>query len=142
MTKKIKTEIIIHSGPEKIWKILTDFHAYPTWNPFITDIRGNLEEGSQIQVRIEPNRGKSMIFKPVVLSKKENKELKWLGKLIFKGIFDGEHHFELIDHKNGTTRLIQSEEFSGFLVPFFNLKNTEAGFRAMNQKIKELAEKS
>jgi hypothetical protein len=83
-----------------------------------------------------------MIFKPVVLLKKENKELQWLGKLLFKGLFDGEHHFELIDNKNGTTRFIQSERFSGLLVPFFNFDTTTASFHIMNRKLKELAEKN
>lgn len=140
MSKKIETEITIHASPEKIWKILSDFKNYPIWNPFITEIQGSVEEGNQIQVKIEPKDGKAMIFKPVVLSKKENKELKWLGKLLFKGIFDGEHRFELIDNKNGTTRFIQSENFSGIMVPFFNFDNTVAGFHIMNRKLKELAE--
>jgi len=140
MSKKIETEITIHASPEKIWKILTDFENYPTWNPFITNIQGAIEEGKHIQVKIEPQKGKEMVFKPVIVSKKEGKELSWLGKLLFKGIFDGEHKFELIDNKNGTTRFIQSEHFSGFLVPFFNLDHTAIGFNNMNQKLKELAE--
>ncbi|MBT2620246.1 SRPBCC domain-containing protein [Chryseobacterium sp. ISL-6] len=142
MSKKIETEITIHASPEKIWKILIDFENYPVWNPFITNIQGSVEEGNQIQVKIEPQGGKGMVFKPVILSKKESNEFSWLGKLMFKGIFDGEHKFELIDNKNGTTRFIQSEQFSGFLVPFFNLDNTIIGFNNMNQKLKELAEKS
>lgn len=142
MPKKIETEITIHASPEKIWKILTDFENYSTWNPFITDIQGTIEEGNQIQVKIEPQGGKSMVFKPVVLSKKINIEFSWLGKLLFKGIFDGEHKFELIDNKNGTTRFIQSEQFSGILVPFINLDKTATGFNAMNRKLKELAEQN
>lgn len=142
MSKKIETEIIINASPEKIWKILTDFENYPVWNPFITDIKGNVEEGNQIQVKIEPQEGKGMVFKPVIISRKESKELSWLGKLLFKGIFDGEHKFELVDNKNGTTRFVQSEQFSGFLISFFNLDNTAIGFNKMNQKLKELAEKN
>ncbi|AZB25531.1 MULTISPECIES: SRPBCC domain-containing protein [Chryseobacterium] len=142
MSKKIETEITIHATPEKIWKILSNFHEYPDWNPFITEIQGSVEVGNQIQVKIKPQGGKIMIFKPVVLLKKENKELQWLGKLLFKGLFDGEHHFELIDNKNGTTRFIQSERFSGLLVPFFNFDTTTASFHIMNRKLKELAEKN
>lgn len=142
MSKKIETEITIHATPEKIWKILSNFHEYPDWNPFITEIQGSVEVGNQIQVKIKPQGGKIMIFKPVVLLKKENKELQWLGKLLFKGLFDGEHHFELIDNKNGTTRFIQSEIFSGLLVPFFNFDTTTASFHIMNRKLKELAEKN
>lgn len=142
MSKKIETEITIHASPEKIWKILSNFHEYPNWNPFITEIQGSIEVGNRLQVKINQEGGKTMIFKPIILSKKENKELKWLGKLLFKGIFDGEHHFELIDNKNGTTQFIQSEKFSGLLVPFFNFDNTTSSFHIMNQKLKELAEKN
>ncbi|WP_419487659.1 SRPBCC family protein [Chryseobacterium bernardetii] len=78
MSKKIETEITIHATPEKIWKILSNFHEYPDWNPFITEIQGSVEVGNQIQVKIKPQGGKIMIFKPVVLLKKENKELQWL----------------------------------------------------------------
>ncbi|ASK32435.1 polyketide cyclase [Chryseobacterium sp. T16E-39] len=142
MSKTIETEVIIHASPEKIWKILTDFESYTTWNPFIKSIQGVVEIGNQIQVNIEPKDGKGMTFKPVVLSKKNAQELSWLGKLLIKGIFDGEHKFELSDNGNGTTKFVQSEKFSGLLVPFFNFDSTAAGFNAMNQKLKELAERS
>ncbi len=63
--------------------------------------------------------------------------------LIFPGLFDGEHKFELIDNGDGTTLFRQSEKFGGILVPFFNKMldvNTVNGFNQMNQKLKELAE--
>jgi len=58
-------------------------------------------------------------------------------------LFDGEHKFELIDNANGTTTLIQSEKFSGILVPLLKKQlddNTKRGFEAMNEKLKELVE--
>lgn len=75
---------------------------------------------------------------------KEHKELSWLGHFVFSGLFDGKHKFQLIDHGNGTTTFIQSEQFKGILVPLFKTKlnrNTKNGFIAMNVKLKELAEK-
>ena len=33
--KEIHTEIEINAPAEKIWKVLTDFAAYPEWNPFV-----------------------------------------------------------------------------------------------------------
>jgi hypothetical protein len=78
-----------------------------------------------------------------VLAFEENKEFRWLGHLLFPGLFDGEHSFELIDHGNGTTTFIQKETFNGILVPFFSNMldvNTVNGFRLMNEKLKERAE--
>ena len=65
------------------------------------------------------------------------------GKLLFKGLFDGAHKFEIVDNKNGTTTFIQSETFTGILVPIFAKQldnNTRKGFEEMNKKLKEMAE--
>ncbi len=141
MAKEIKTEIVIQATPEKIWKILTDFESYPQWNPFITSITGNVEKGNKIVVSIKPPKGSGMTFKPTILTKTDNKELSWKGKLLFNGLFDGVHKFELIDNGNGTTTFVQSEKFSGIFVWLFNPQKTKNGFNEMNQKLKELAER-
>src|SRR5690606_30670651 len=139
--KEIKTEIIIRATPEKIWTILTYFDTYPEWNPFIVSIKGDVAKGKKITVTIHPLDEKMITFKPVVLTRIENKELSWQGRFLFKGLFDGKHTFELVDNGDGTTTFIQKEEFKGALVWMFHLKNIEKGFGAMNQKLKELAEK-
>ena len=143
MAKEIKTEILINATPEKVWSILTDFDNYPNWNPFIKSIKGDVKVGNKITVRIEPPEAKGMTFKPKVLSFDQNKEFRWIGKLLFKGLFDGEHKFELIDNGNGTTTFRQSEKFKGIFVPLFKKQldnNTKNGFEEMNNKLKELAE--
>lgn len=140
MAKEIKTEIIIRSTPEKIWAILTDFEKYPDWNPFIRSITGTVEEGEKITVNIAPPKNKAMTFKPIILTKTENRELRWLGSVLFKGLFDGEHRFELTDNGDGTVRFVHSEQFRGIFVWLFNTENTRNGFIQMNQKLKELAE--
>lgn len=143
MAKEIKTEILITATPERVWAILTNFDNYPNWNPFIKSIKGDVKVGNKITVRIEPPKAKGMTFKPNILTFETNKEFKWLGRLLFAGLFDGEHKFELIDNENGTTTFIQSEKFKGILVPLFKKQldnNTKKGFEAMNLKLKELAE--
>ncbi|MGB3075030.1 MAG: SRPBCC domain-containing protein [Chitinophagales bacterium] len=145
MAKEIKTEILINATPQKVWKILTDFKNYPNWNPFIKSISGEIAVGKKIIARLEPPGASGMTFKPVVLAFETNKEFRWLGHLLFEGLFDGEHIFELIDKGNGTTLFIQREKFKGVLVPVFNkmLDNTTLnGFNLMNKKLKELAEQT
>ncbi len=135
---KIETQITIHATPEKVWKILTDFERYPQWNPFIKSIEGKMAVGNRIKIALP-----DMKFSPRVLVFEENKELKWLGQLLCKGVFDGEHRFLLEQLPDGDTLFTHSEAFSGILVPLFksNLeKNTKAGFEAMNQQLKIQAE--
>ncbi|WP_439490197.1 SRPBCC family protein [Algoriphagus sp.] len=141
---EIKTQIIINSTPDKVWTVLTDFDNYSNWNPFIKSIKGEPKVGSQITVSISSPEGKSMTFKPTVLAFDNNKEFRWMGKLLFKGVFDGEHKFELIDNGNGTTIFIHSEKFRGVLVNLFRKKlenSTRQGFELMNHGLKNVVEK-
>ena len=95
-------------------------------------------------MQISPPKAKEMTFKPKILTFKKNRELSWLGHLLFPGLFDGKHKFELIENDDGTTTFIQSEKFRGVLVRFFKEQlntNTRNGFMEMNEKLKELAEK-
>ena len=134
-----ETEIIIHASVGKVWKILTDFNSYPEWNPFIKSFTGKPEKGKRFKVVLQPPDSKLMTFSPVCLEWNENKEFRWLGHILFKGVFDGEHIFELNEEKNGSTRFVQKENFSGILVPVLwkQLNNkTRRGFEMMNQALK------
>lgn len=143
MKKEISTTITINARAEKVWNILTDFNLYPKWNPFITSITGNATVGRQIKVVLEPKGGNKMVFKPTVLSFEKNRSFSWQGRLLVKGLFDGEHRFLLTQNADGTTTLQQSESFSGLLVGLFSKSLdtvTKDGFIAMNEAIKKIAE--
>ena len=60
-----------------------------------------------------------MAFKPKLLKYDQQKEIRWLGKLFFKGLFDGEHSFPIIDHNNGSCTFIHEGKFNGILVGLF-----------------------
>lgn len=79
-----------------------------------------------------------MAFKPEVLAFDPGRELRWKGKLLFNGIFSGEHYFLLTDNGDETTTLEHGEVFSGLLVPAFRRKletDTKAGFERMNEAL-------
>ena len=140
MKKEIKTEIIITATPSKVWDILLNFEAYPSWNPFIQTIKGNPEVNNTIQVTIAPPEGSNMTFKPIILENETNRKLVWEGKLFIRGFFDGKHRFDLFENEEGTTSFVHSEEFSGLLVGLFNLEKTKQGFVLMNESLKNRAE--
>ncbi|HSY77118.1 MAG TPA: SRPBCC domain-containing protein [Bacteroidia bacterium] len=142
--REIRSEIIINATPDRVWKVLTDFGDYPSWNPFLKWLKGNVAIKNRIEVRIEPPGASGMTFKPRVLKFDTNKEFRWLGHLIIPGLFDGEHIFELIDNGDGTTTFVQREIFGGILIPFFKKMleiNTRQGYEQMNKALKERAEK-
>ncbi len=135
---RIETEILINASPDKVWAVLADFEKYPEWNPFVKSLTGEVKVGNRIKVLLP-----GMTFKPIVMAFDPGKEFRWLGHLLFKGLFDGEHSFVLVDHKNGTTTFRHSENFNGILVPLFKKQlntSTKKGFGDMNRKLKERVE--
>ncbi len=138
MAFEIKTSILINATPDKVWDKLTAFESYADWNPFLKEVSGDVKEGNTIQI----NAG-GMKFQPKVLKFEANKEFKWKGHLLLKGLFDGTHQFQLEDHKNGTTTFHHNEYFKGILVPLFKKQlqtDTKKGFEAMNSILKERVE--
>lgn len=140
---ELQTHIDIDATPERVWSILTDFAAYPEWNPFILSAHGVAQNGQKLAILVQPDGGKAMRFRPDVLSAEAPRELRWLGRLILPGIFDGEHRFLIEPLEEGGVRFTQSERFSGVLVPLFrkSLDNqTKRGFEAMNAALKTRAQ--
>ena len=142
MTRQINTEITIEANTSQVWNALLDFENYTKWNPFITSIKGEKKVGGKLKVIINPPKSKPMMFAPTIQVYEPEKEFTWLGSLLFKGIFDGRHFFQLIDNKNGTTTIKHSELFNGILTFMVNINNTTQGFEAMNEALKKYVEKS
>jgi hypothetical protein len=144
MTESIVTEIEIAASADRVWHVLTDFASYPEWNPFIPRIAGSLAVGSKLDTFIQPPGGHGINFKPTVLALIPGRELRWLGQLLIRGIFDGEHSFRIERLTQERSRFIQEERFSGVLTfpPLFRLltSGTQEGFKAMNQALKQRAE--
>ena len=40
MSTPLSSEIEIDASPDRVWSVLTDFAAYPDWNPFIRRLDG------------------------------------------------------------------------------------------------------
>jgi len=131
-------EIEIDAPPDEVWRVLADTDRYGEWNPFITSLRGELRDGAKLEVRIAPPGGKAMTFRPTVLTAVPGRELRWLGRLLVPGLFDGEHRLVLEPLVEGRTRFVQSERFSGVVVRMLagTLEKTRLGFHEMNQALR------
>ena len=95
-------------------------------------------------MRIEPPGARATTFKPTVRAVEANRELRWLGRLLMPGIFDGEHTLLIEPLNGGRSRFVQSERFTGFLVGLVKgmLARTEAGFEQMNTALKARVEQA
>jgi hypothetical protein len=140
--RELRREIEIDARPDRVWAVVTDFAAYPEWNPFIRRISGEPREGARLEVRIEPPGARATTFKPTVRTVEANRELRWLGRLLIPGILNAEHSLRIEPLEGGRSRFIQSERFSGVLAGLVKrtLAKTEAGFEQMNAALKARVE--
>jgi hypothetical protein len=139
--RRIATAVDIDAPAAAIWRVLVDFPAYPDWNPFIRRIKGEARVGHRLEVTVEPQGRKPMTFKPTVRVADADRELRWLGRVLMPGIFDGEHAF-IIEQGTSGCRLRHEETFRGLLVPAFGamLEVTARGFADVNAALKRRVE--
>ena len=139
---ELRTEVEIDAAPERVWAVLTDFPRYHEWNPFITRIGGELRVGEKLSVTLSPPESRDWTLHPSLLVCNAPRELRWLGHLWIKGLFDGEHFFQCHEADGGRTRFVHGENMKGFLVKYLsgNMTNVARGFVYMNQALKKRVE--
>ena len=140
---EIRTEIEIAASAATVWEILLDFRRHPEWNPFVRRIEGEAKVGERLTVMVKPANGNGMTFRPVVRVVAPEREFRWLGRFLVRGLFDGEHYFQIEPISKDRVRLIHGEHFSGLLVGLAQSgleSGTKAGFVAMNEALRARAE--
>lgn len=139
----IQTEIEIDASAERVWSVLSDFNSYHEWNPFIKSAVGQPIQGERLRIAVQPNGAKPMRFSPRVLVSEPGRELRWLGRLVVPGVFDGEHRFIIEKLSDNKVRFEQSERFNGLLVGPLRAtleRGTKRGFEEMNRALKARSE--
>jgi len=130
---EIKTQIEIAASSDRVWAVLTDTAAYPSWNPFIRKLTGYLAAGQRLTVSLGSG---GMVFHPKVVAVLPGQRLQWNGRLWgLPGLFTGIHSFEIIPTNHGTI-FLQSETFSGMLLWFYDAETVRAEFAKMNRALK------
>lgn len=144
-TKMTKTQLSIHTdveieaSPQVVWNALVDLARYGDWNPYHVSVTGIPEVGHELTIKIQKPNGNDLTIRPHVMRLIPSKELTWGGGI--RRVFIGEHSFRLIAKSDGSTRLLQVEEFSGLAVPFLELGGIEEGYRRCNEALKKYLEK-
>jgi hypothetical protein len=134
----LRTAIELDATPDQVWKVLTDRGSYPDWNPFIVSSTGDLTTGATITNVLKDTTGKETTFTPKLLAVEPGRELRWIGRVGFGGIFDGEHSFRIEALPGGRSRLIQQETFRGVAVPVMSGwldSKIKPQFTAMNEAL-------
>jgi hypothetical protein len=137
--KQVETQIRIEAEPGKVWAVLASGPDWGAWNSFITRVEGELRVGARLKNTLEMVGQKPMTFKPTVLKAEPGVELRWLGRVLIPGLFDGEHYFKL-EAAAGGTKLTHGEIFKGILIGMLNLDDLRRSFEVFNRGLKRKVE--
>ena len=126
-----------------MWRLLTDFAAYPEWNPHITRVLGMAGAGNRITIHSQPPGGRTVVMRPVIVAWSPPNELRWRATFVSRRLFTGEHGFRVDATTNGRVRFTQDETFTGLLVPLYarlRMNATRKAFDLVNEALRERAE--
>jgi hypothetical protein len=112
------TDVIIEASADEVWQALTDFAAYPAWNPFIRHVTGSLEGGSLQITRLLPGRGE-VASSPRITLYRPGREIRLLDRPVLPGLLDVEHGLKLEPLGAGQVRFVHWQTTSGLLAPIF-----------------------
>ena len=138
--KEYHTEIRIDGSVAQVWNVLTEFSAYPEWNPLVGWLKGDFRTDGQIEMFIIPLKRS---FNATLKTVQKDKEYSWIGVAIAPWFLSGEHYYQLEKIDERSTRLLHGEYFRGLGSPLIGksmLLKMEDTFRQHNLRLKERVE--
>jgi len=139
-TLSVETEIAAPAAA--VWEILTDFDAFPQWNPYLVEIRGAAGTGAKLDLVLSLPGGRERRREALVHRCVEGQQLCWRRKFLFSFIFQAEHQFRLLPLDPRCTRFTHTVVSTGWAVPYqTHLRaKTQAAIMGMNRALKARAE--
>ncbi|MFN8523538.1 MAG: SRPBCC domain-containing protein [Chloroflexota bacterium] len=137
--KRFSTTLAIAAPAERIWQILTDASAYPTWNSTVDGVDGRIALGEKVTVRAKISHGRA--FPVTVRELEPNKRMVWSSSMPL-GLFKGQRTFTLDPLPDGTVEFAMTEVFTGLLAPLIgkSIPDLQPAFDAFAECLKACAE--
>jgi hypothetical protein len=110
------TTTVIGAPPARVWEILTDFSAYPDWNPLIGEAHseGPPGPGCRLVLDIVPLGRR---YRPRITVWDPPRRLAWSTWEWLPLLLTSVHYFRLDPEPGGGSRLHHGERFQGLAVP-------------------------
>jgi len=142
--KEIHTTIDVDADKERVWGVLTNFAAYPDWNPLLRTIATTAQPGAPIALTIAVG-GRTFDVDATLLRVVSGRELRWAGpnSRLKSVVFRAEHYFILQELAPARVRLVHGELFAGLSLPLLRSwidRRIAPAFDAMNVALKDRAE--
>jgi uncharacterized protein YndB with AHSA1/START domain len=128
----------INATPERVWPILTDAAAWPTWDSGVAKVDGRVALGETVSITVKANPGRAFPVKVV--------QLDAPGRMVFLGgmplgLFRGRRTYTL-EPEGAGTRFTMREEYTGPLAGMITKSIPDLGpsFRQFADGLKRRAE--
>jgi hypothetical protein len=134
--------IEVDAPAERVWQVVSDLADYERWNPFIVSAAGTLRTGERLDVTIRAPGVRAVRFRPRILDYEPGRLVRWKGRLLMPGLFDGRHSLIVDPLGDARSRFTSHEDVSGILLPFLGkvMAASQQGFELMCRAVKERAE--
>ncbi len=139
--KEIKGSVMINVPADKVWSTLTDFASYKDWNPFLTQMSGELKAGNMFDVTVAlPDRPDTK-FKTRIVKIEPNREFLTKGA-IKKSLLTSEHSFLIETIGDSKCVFSQKIVFTGIMSLFAGktAKAAQVNLNKMNEALKKRCE--
>jgi uncharacterized protein YndB with AHSA1/START domain len=139
----VHDEMVVNAPRQLVWKLLTEFEDYDTWNPYITEAEGTARTGAEVDLRMTLAGETQTSAECDVITVKHLRKLYWRCRDHgMPGLLDREHVFRLLPMgPDGTqVRVVYDGRWEGILLPFTEVGNRKAGYRRMIFALKQHAE--
>ena len=130
--RQLKAKIQIAAKIDQVWKTLTDFENWHEWNPTVKRVTGQATQGTTLNITMPGKAGKDMSYPAQIINLQPPTLFRWRAKMIAGFLFANGRVFELKEHDGGTL-LVNTEEFSGLMVPLMGNKLNQFVVPALNK---------
>lgn len=136
-----ETAVEIKASAAQVWAVLTNFPAYPIWNPFIYPVKGDLQVGNKMEITIHPG-ARSITYEATVVAARPDRELAWFARSLSPGVFDTTLRFTIEPIQANRVRLVARETHRGFasILEATLVKDVQSGLDAMTKAARNRVE--
>jgi uncharacterized protein YndB with AHSA1/START domain len=133
---------VVDAPRSAVWAALADLESYASWNPYITEASGDLREGSEVRLVLEPPGEEREDATMKVLTARFERKLRLEDRLVLPGVRDEELTFRVIKLTPERVRLEQTVRMEGLLAPFADLGPATDGLELMAQALAQRVEET
>ena len=139
--REIEGSTEIEAPADRVWSTVTDFASYPEWNPWLTEMSGELEVGTSFGATVRSPGKPALKLTTTVVRVDDGKELLFNGTAM-RGLVTDDHRFTVRLLETGRTRFSQRLALRGLMIPFAGgtVQALQLGLEAMNVALKKRCE--